>query len=51
MLLKPGEKPPFAKIMAISSGFVGILSCDVVTSANFISVDFKKNATEFLFGP
>ena len=41
MLSKPGERAHFAKIMVIRSVFVEILSRDVVTSADFTTVDFK----------
>ena len=40
--LKPGEKAHFAKIMVIRWAFGEILSRDVVTSADFTTVDCKK---------
>ena len=42
MLSKSGEKAHFAKIMVIRLVFVEILSRDMVTSADFTSVDCKK---------
>ena len=50
MLLKPGVKAPFAKIMVITWVFVEILSRDAVTSADFTTVDCNKGFKIF-FAP
>ena len=48
MLSKPGEKAHFAKSMVIRWVFVEILSRDVVTSADFTSVDCEKELQNLL---
>ena len=50
MLLKHGKKAHFAKIMVSRRVFVEILSRDVVTSADFTTVDCKKGLQIF-FAP
>ena len=50
MLSKPREKAHFAKNMVIIWAFVDILSLDVVTSADFTTVDYKKGFKIF-FAP
>ena len=48
MLSKPGEKAHIAKIMVSRRVFVEILSRDVVSSADFTTVDCKRASKSFL---